>query len=379
MRSVGRRAARLAARGRPRGRRRRGRRRDPRRRRPRPGRRRRARRAVSAASRSRAGASARTRRSSRARSGSRWSSASGPRSSPPRARSSSTGMPGRPSCEPGRAAASRRPAPPPARERATTAAGSPTAARPARTRDGHDVAVLANVSSAAEVAVALGYGADGAGLVRTELAFLDAAAWPTERRAPARAGAACSARCAAGRDGARARLRRRQDTAVPRRARRARAAVCSCARRRHSPRSCARVLRGGPRLPPAHPAADGRELARARGTRSRSCARPRPPPACRSAARRDDRDPGRRGGGFDLAGRADFLSIGTNDLTCATLGERPLRRRRRARAHDPRVLALIARTVAGRARRGHAPSRSAARRPPIRSPFRCSSASASTS
>lgn len=51
--------------------------------------------------------------------------------------------------------------------------------RPTETRDGHPVAVLANVAGAGEVAVALDFGAAGVGLLRTELAFLDARHWPT--------------------------------------------------------------------------------------------------------------------------------------------------------------------------------------------------------
>jgi phosphoenolpyruvate-protein kinase (PTS system EI component) len=51
---------------------------------------------------------------------------------------------------------------------------------PAQTEDGHRVTVLANVVSAAEVRSALEMGAEGAGLIRTEMAFLGAAAWPTE-------------------------------------------------------------------------------------------------------------------------------------------------------------------------------------------------------
>ena len=51
--------------------------------------------------------------------------------------------------------------------------------RPAITRDGRRVTVLANVTSPAEVDVALGYGAEGAGLIRSELGFLDAPAWPS--------------------------------------------------------------------------------------------------------------------------------------------------------------------------------------------------------
>jgi len=48
------------------------------------------------------------------------------------------------------------------------------------TTDGHRVLVRGNVSGAAEVAAALGWGAEGIGLFRTELAFLDARAWPTQ-------------------------------------------------------------------------------------------------------------------------------------------------------------------------------------------------------
>jgi phosphoenolpyruvate-protein kinase (PTS system EI component) len=51
---------------------------------------------------------------------------------------------------------------------------------PAVTRDGRVVRVLCNAASAAEVVTALAAGAEGAGLIRTELAFLDASDWPTE-------------------------------------------------------------------------------------------------------------------------------------------------------------------------------------------------------
>ncbi|HEY6596332.1 MAG TPA: putative PEP-binding protein, partial [Asanoa sp.] len=50
---------------------------------------------------------------------------------------------------------------------------------PAITRDGRRIALLANVATAAESAAAVAGGAEGAGLVRTELPFLDAAGWPT--------------------------------------------------------------------------------------------------------------------------------------------------------------------------------------------------------
>jgi phosphoenolpyruvate-protein kinase (PTS system EI component) len=51
---------------------------------------------------------------------------------------------------------------------------------PARTRDGHSVTVLVNVAGTAEVRAGLRAGAEGIGLLRTELAFMEAPAWPTE-------------------------------------------------------------------------------------------------------------------------------------------------------------------------------------------------------
>jgi phosphoenolpyruvate-protein kinase (PTS system EI component) len=51
---------------------------------------------------------------------------------------------------------------------------------PVHTRDGRRIRVLANVAGPAEVRVALAAGAEGVGLLRTELAFLDAATWPDE-------------------------------------------------------------------------------------------------------------------------------------------------------------------------------------------------------
>jgi phosphoenolpyruvate-protein kinase (PTS system EI component) len=50
---------------------------------------------------------------------------------------------------------------------------------PAETKDGHRVRVLANAASVAEVVEALEQGAEGVGLLRTELTFLDANDWPS--------------------------------------------------------------------------------------------------------------------------------------------------------------------------------------------------------
>jgi phosphoenolpyruvate-protein kinase (PTS system EI component) len=63
-----------------------------------------------------------------------------------------------------------------AAQRARLAAGRD---RPAVTADGRSIRLLANASTPAEAAAALERGAEGLGLVRTELAFLDATGWPT--------------------------------------------------------------------------------------------------------------------------------------------------------------------------------------------------------
>jgi phosphoenolpyruvate-protein kinase (PTS system EI component) len=51
---------------------------------------------------------------------------------------------------------------------------------PAVTRDGRRVRLLCNASTPAEVRAGLEAGAEGAGLIRTELAFLDSHDWPSE-------------------------------------------------------------------------------------------------------------------------------------------------------------------------------------------------------
>ena len=51
---------------------------------------------------------------------------------------------------------------------------------PAVTRDGREIRLLCNASTAAEVEAGLAAGAEGVGLFRTELAFLEASAWPSE-------------------------------------------------------------------------------------------------------------------------------------------------------------------------------------------------------
>lgn len=53
-------------------------------------------------------------------------------------------------------------------------------ALPPVTRDGRWVTLLCNAATAVEIDAGLAAEADGVGLLRTELAFLDATAWPTE-------------------------------------------------------------------------------------------------------------------------------------------------------------------------------------------------------
>lgn len=67
--------------------------------------------------------------------------------------------------------------------------GAPSAAEllasralPARTTDGVDITLLANVASSTEARRALAAGASGVGLLRTELPFLAAAGWPTREQ-----------------------------------------------------------------------------------------------------------------------------------------------------------------------------------------------------
>ncbi len=74
-----------------------------------------------------------------------------------------------------------------ARVRATAAVEADERARlaegrsqPAVTASGKRIRLLANASTTAEAEAALERGAEGVGLLRTELAFLDSAGWPTE-------------------------------------------------------------------------------------------------------------------------------------------------------------------------------------------------------
>jgi phosphoenolpyruvate-protein kinase (PTS system EI component) len=74
---------------------------------------------------------------------------------------------------------------PAAAELAAAAAGNgaghsqPRDSRPAVTADGREITVLCNVASAAETRLGLAAGAAGVGLLRTEIPYTEALAWPT--------------------------------------------------------------------------------------------------------------------------------------------------------------------------------------------------------
>jgi dihydroxyacetone kinase phosphoprotein-dependent L subunit len=222
---------------------------------------------------------------------------------------------------------------------------------PAVTRDGTRVNVRANVASAEELLVGLAAGAEGIGLLRTELAFLDAADWPSEQ-----AHADALAPILEALDGSGAIVRVLDfgaDKAPP--------FLRNVAQRglelllshpdafvlqlravlRQAQRHDVRIL-----LPMVESADQIRgtralisQVADALGLSSV------PPlgamietPAAASAA-------------VAIAAECEFLSIGTNDLTAATLGADRFRTNT-ARAHHPAVLRSIARSVAAARRAG---------------------------
>jgi phosphoenolpyruvate-protein kinase (PTS system EI component) len=217
--------------------------------------------------------------------------------------------------------------------------------QPAVTTDGREVTVLANVASAAEVRAALDAGAEGVGLVRTELLFLNAARWPTEaehRLALRPVLAPLAGRVAT------VRVLDFGGDKLPR----------FLAADDDGSRGIALLLR--------HPAALEAQfaaiLAEGEGCRLRILlpmvddvsqllaagdvlARARALTAVESGSLGAMIEtPAAVAGAADIAARSAFLSIGTNDLTASTVGVDRFAAST-ARADDPRVLAAIARTV----------------------------------
>jgi phosphoenolpyruvate-protein phosphotransferase len=217
--------------------------------------------------------------------------------------------------------------------------------QPAMTSDGTRVVVLANVASRGELDVGLRAGAEGIGLLRTELAFLDAHDWPTEQEHYD-----ALQRILDGLD---------QRPAVVR--------VLDFGADK-SPPFLRDIPQRGIELLLAHPAAfvaqlralllgaqrhdlrvllpmvqTAAEVTHASGLLEQVAAQlgiDRIPPLGSMIE-----TPEAAEDAAAIAARSDFLSIGTNDLTSSTLGADRFAANA-ARAHHPRVLRSIARTVA---------------------------------
>jgi phosphoenolpyruvate-protein kinase (PTS system EI component) len=210
---------------------------------------------------------------------------------------------------------------------------------PAVTADGRRVRVLVNAATTAEITAGLAAGAEGAGLIRTELAFLDATGWPGRS-----AHADMLRPLLAGLSGATATVRVLDfggDKVPP--------------FLRDEPRRGIDLLLAHPGAFRAQLAAIG-ELAAARDVRlliplvrgpedvrlTRAMLAAHCPqlslgamielPEAAAAAR-------------EIAAECDFLSVGTNDLTHATLGTDRFAHGE-APTHDPRVLRNIAAAAA---------------------------------
>jgi phosphoenolpyruvate-protein kinase (PTS system EI component) len=219
-------------------------------------------------------------------------------------------------------------------------AAADQAGEPAVTRDGVRITVLVNAASAAELEAGLRAGAEGIGLLRTELPFLDAPEWPTESQ--------------------------HRDTLAP---------ILDGLPADQS--AVVRVLDIAPdKAPPFAAGLPGRGLALLLEHEAAFLAQLRAIVACarahrirlllpmvESAAQFDAARAlvARAGDGVEvgamietagavkqaraIAAKADFLSIGTNDLTASVLGVDRFATTT-AGTHDPRVLRAIADTVA---------------------------------
>lgn len=210
-----------------------------------------------------------------------------------------------------------------------------TRAEPAQTMDGHRVRVLANASTAAEVEEALRQGAEGIGLMRTELLFLEATAWPAPQQ-QIKVFRPVLARLA----GQLATVRLFDfgaDKTPP---------FLAGIKTRGI-----QVLLDHPEVLRAHVAA---VIEAGRGTRLRILVPMVTGAAQMEAVRRAVGDAAQTGAMIEtpeaavqaaaIAHASDFLSIGTNDLTQLVLGL-DREQSRRAPVLDPRVVSLIAETM----------------------------------
>jgi multiphosphoryl transfer protein len=209
---------------------------------------------------------------------------------------------------------------------------------PAVTADGHRVRVLMNAATPAEIRAGLAAGAEGAGLIRTELAFLDSSRWPSREQhiqmlAPLLAGLAGRTATVRvldfGGDKLPPFLR-----AEPRRGMELLLAHAGAFR---AQLAAITQLAGGaevrmllPMVRTPHDVSITRALLATVGGELPIGAMIELPEAALAAA--------------EIAAKCEFLSIGTNDLTHATLGTDRFAHGE-APAHDPRVLAHIASTA----------------------------------
>jgi len=216
---------------------------------------------------------------------------------------------------------------------------------PAETTDGQRVTLLCNASTAAEVAAGLAAGAEGVGLLRTELAFLDAGRWPTE--AEHRAALEPPLSLLAGRIATVRTLDFGADKTPP--------FLRDVTERGveltlHHPEAFVAQLRaivgvaGDARLrlllPLVRSASD---VLAARGL-IHACLSPGATPPALGAM---IETPEAACAAHEIALEADFLSIGTNDLVATTLGlDREAPVASSLTAADPAVLELVRRTVA---------------------------------
>jgi phosphoenolpyruvate-protein kinase (PTS system EI component) len=217
-------------------------------------------------------------------------------------------------------------------------------ALPAVTLDGHRLLVLTNAASAAEVQTGLEAGAEGAGLVRTELAFLDAPRWPSEDEhrlalepvlAPLRGRVATVRVLDFGGDKTPPFLDGTSDRGLRLLLGHTDAFVAQARAILRAAEGCVlRIL-----LPMVSGSV---ELVAARALIERAAAESGSATPFQLGAMIET--PRAAGVAFQIASLADFLSIGTNDLTHATLGSDRFSAAEAA-THHPKVLRAIDRSV----------------------------------